>query len=173
MPSYNQRALNYAALNANQIKVMLGDVVLAYAQTTTHSTDAGTQQLYGIGSENPQEIQQLRNSPSISTEYFELTQAGIDLLGTGTRLIYSLFNTQLDLHLVDGQTGNPTYSYVGCVMASYSETITTNAIVLDSCSFLAMDVLDSNGKSILKGNSAYNIPSILASATGAGGLGVG
>jgi len=172
MPSYNQTNLNYVALNANQIKVMLGDVVLAYAQTTTHSTDAGAQQLYGIGSENPQEIQQLRNAPSISTEYFELTQAGVNLLGVGTRLIYSLFNTQLDLHLVDGQTGTPTYTYVGCVMSSYSETVTTNSIVLDSVSFLAMDVLDNNGKSILAGNSAYSIPSLVASAAGAGGLGV-
>lgn len=173
MPSYNQKNLSYAAQNANAVRIMLGDVTLAYAQTTSHSTDAGAQQLYGIGSANPQEIQQLRNSPSISVEYFELTQAGINLLGTGTRLIYSLFNTQLDIHIVDGTTGVPTYTYVGAVMASYSETVSTNSIILDSVSFLCQDVLNSNGVSILAGNNAYSIPSLVAATAGAGGLGSG
>lgn len=170
MPSYNAQTLNYDALNANQCEIMLGDVVVAYAQTTSHSADAGAQQLYGIGSPKPQEIQQLRISPSISVEYFELTQAGINLLGTGTRLIYSLFNTQLDIHIVDGQSNQPIATYVSCVMSSFTETITTNAVVLATVPFLAMDILDNTGKSILNSNAVYSIPALVAAA--AGGLGI-
>jgi len=172
MPSYNQQTLNYAAQNANAVKVMIGDVVIAYAQTTTHSVDLGAQQLYGIGSTNPQEVQQLRFSPTISVEFFELTAQGIALLGTGQRLIYTLANTQVDIHIIDGTTSTPSYTYVGCTANSFSETIATNAIIMDSVSFLALDVLNNMGTSILASNSVYSIPSMVANIAGAGALGV-
>jgi hypothetical protein len=172
MPSYNQQTLNYAAQNANAVKIMIGDVVVAYAQTTTHSTDLGAQQLYGIGSTNPQEIQQLRFSPTISVEFFELTSQGIALLGTGKRLVYTLANTQVDIHIIDGNTNTPSFTYVSCTANSYSETIATNAIIMDSVSFLALDVLDDTGTSILASNSVYSIPSMVANVAGAGALGI-
>lgn len=171
MPSYNQSNLNYQAANANGAKVMIGNVVVAYAQTTTHSVDAGGQQLYGIGSSLPQEIQQLRLSPALALDYFELTAQGIAVLGTGTPLTYNLFNTQFDIHIVDGTTGAILYTYVGCVATSVSETIATNQVILDAVNFLAMDVLNNAGDSILNSNSVYSIPSLVASAAGQGGLG--
>lgn len=169
MPSYNQQTLNYAAQNANAVKIMIGTTVIAYAQTTTHSVDMGAQQLYGIGSTNPQEVQQLRMSPQLSLEFFELTDAGIALLGTGKRLVYTLANTQVDVYIVNGTTGAPSYTYVGCTANNFSETIATNAIIMDSVSFLALDVLDNTGTSILQSNSVYTIPSLAAGL--AGGLG--
>ena len=172
MPSYNQQTLNYAAQNANAVKIMIGDVVIAYAQTTTHSIDQGAQQLYGIGSSSPQEVQQLRFSPTISVEFFELTSQGIALLGTGKRLLYTLANTQVDIHIVDGTTNTPSYTYVGCTSNSFSETIATNAIIMDSVSFLALDVLDNTGTSIMASNSVYSIPSMVANVAGAGALGI-
>lgn len=171
MASYNQKNLNYQAANANGAKVMIGDVVVAYAQTTTHSIDAGGQQLYGIGSSLPQEIQQLRLSPAIALEYFALTDQGIAILGTGEPLTYNLFNTQFDIHIVNGTTGAVVYTYVGAVASSVSETLATNQIILDSVSFLAMDVLNAQGQSVLNSNSVYSIPSLVASAVGQGGLG--
>lgn len=171
MAAYSAQQLSYDALNSNQVKVMIGTQVIAYAQTTTHSTDAGTQQLYGIGDQNPQEVQQLRNSPSISLEYFELTQRGIDSLGTGQSLIYNLFNTQVDIHIVDSQSGQTKFTYVGSVMSSYSSSVATNSIVISSVSFLAMDVLDNQGNSILNSNSAFSLASLIASAGTAGALG--
>ncbi len=171
MPSYNQQQLNYAAQNANAVKINLGNVTVAYAQTSTTSIDAGAQQLYGIGSSLPQEVQQLRISPTLSVEYFELTAQGIAILGTGQPLIYSLFNTQLDAFIIDGSNGQTIYTYVGCVANGTSETISTNAVVLASVSFLALDVLGSDGNSILASNSVYSIPSLVASAAGQGGLG--
>lgn len=171
MPSYNQQNLNYQAANANGAKIMIGNQVVAYAQTTTHSVDAGGQQLYGIGSSLPQEIQQLRLSPALALEYFELTAQGIAVLGTGQPLTYSLFNTQFDIHIVDGTNGNVLYTYVGAVATSVSETLATNQVILESVSFLAMDVLNNQGVSILNSNSVYSIPSLIASAAGQGGLG--
>jgi hypothetical protein len=171
MPSYNQTNLNYAAQNANAVQIMIGDVVLAYAQTTNHAVDLGAQQLYGIGSTNPQEIQQLRYSPSISVEFFELTAQGVALLGTGSLLAYTLANTQVDIYVIDGTTGQPSFTYVGCVANSFSENIATNAVVVDSVSFLAMDILNAAGASILASNSVYSIPSLIASAAGSTGLG--
>lgn len=171
MPSYGQKSLNYQAANANGAKIMIGDVTVAYAQTTTHSIDAGGQQLYGIGSSLPQEIQQLRISPAIALEYFALTAQGIAILGTGQQLAYSLFNTQFDIHIVDGTTSQILYTYVSAVASSVSETLATNQVILDSVSFLAMDVLNNQGVSILNTNSVYSIPSLVASAVGQGGLG--
>ena len=169
MPSYNQTGLQYSAQNANAVKILIGDVVVAYAQTTSHSVDMGAQQLYGIGSTNPQEVQQLRFSPSISVEFFELTDQGIALLGTGQRLLYTLANTQVDIHIVNGTTGEPTFTYVGCVANSFAETISTNSIILDTISFLSLDVLDNTGTSILQSNSVYAVPS--ATSVTAGVLG--
>lgn len=171
MPSYNQRQLNYIAQNANGCKILIGSVVVAYAQTTTTTFDMGAQALYGIGSPNPQEIQQLRNSPSISVEFMELTAQGLNLLGTGSRLIYTLGNTQVDISVVDG-TGAPILTFVGCVANTDSITVTTNQVLLETVSFLAMDILDSAGDSILNSNAVYSVPSLIAGSTSAGVLGV-
>lgn len=171
MPSYNQQQLNYIAQNANGCKVMIGAVVVAYAQTATPTWDMGAQQLYGIGSPNPQEIQQLRNSPSISVEFMELTAQGITLLGTGSRLVYTLGNTQTDISIIDS-TGAPIFTYVGCVANTDSITITTNQVLLETVSFLAMDILNASGDSILNSNAVYSIPSLIAGSTSQGTLGV-
>jgi len=93
MPSYNQQTLNYAAQNANAVKIMIGDVVVAYAQTTTHSVDMAARKLYGIGSaKSPRSPATPLQSHNLR-EFFELTAQGIALLGTGKRLIYTLGQT--------------------------------------------------------------------------------
>lgn len=171
MPSYNQQQLNYVAQNANGCKVMIGDVVVAYAQTSTTTFDMGAQQLYGIGSPAPQEIQQLRLSPAISVEFFELTANGLTLLGTGSRLVYNLANTQVDISIIDS-TGNPIMTFVGCVASSDSITVTANQVLLETVSFLGMDILDSSGDSILNSNAVYSIPSLVAGSTSQGALGI-
>jgi hypothetical protein len=167
MPGFSQTTLNYKARNANQVAVLVGDQVMAFAQTASHQFSFGTEGLYGVGNALPQEIQQLRISPSITLSAFALTQAGMTALAGGNNIAYLLGNNQFDLHVVDGQTNQPIFTYVGCVAQSYAETIAANQPVTQDIPFLAMDVLDANGNSVLNSNSAITVSTAAASAAGA------
>jgi len=154
MPGYTPQQLNYLVQNANQVMVSIGDAVVAYAQTAPHSIDFGTEALFGIGETTPQEIQQLRILPQITVEFFALTQEGLTLLGNSTRLSYSLANNQFDLHIIDGQTNTVVFTYVDAVAQNFTETVSANRPVINSVPFIAMDVLDNTGNSILNSNGS-------------------
>lgn len=168
--SFNQQQLAQRARNANSVTVMIGDQVLGFAQTTSHSMDYGTQGFYGVGSAMPQEIQQLRAAPQITIDSFALTDIGLKVLGYPANLASILANQQFDMHIVDGASGDPIFTYVGCVAQNFAENIPANQPISDSITFLAMDVLDVSGQSIMNAGNAYPIPS--AGATGANALGI-
>ncbi len=176
MPGYNPQQLAYSARNANSVTVTIGDQVVAFAQTTQHAYGFGTQALYGVGSAMPQEIQQLQVSPQISIDAFSLTKSGQALLAGGEDISVLLGNNQFDLHINDGLQNKVLFTYVGCVAQNFSQSIPANAPVSESISFLAMDVLDSSGVSILNApTNAYSVPTQLGiaavgQATGALGL---
>lgn len=172
MPAFNQKQLQYRARNANSVTVMIGDQIVGFAQTTSHSFDFGTQGLYGIGSAQPQEIQQLRVSPQITIDALALTEQGKAVLGESATLSSILANNQFNLHVVDGASGDALYTYVGCVASNFSENIPQNQPIADTVTFLAMDVLDDSGQSILNVGSAYAIPGGNATV-GNAGLGFG
>ena len=169
MPGYNQTTIANSARNANTVAVMVGDQIVAFAQTASHTFTFGTDQLYGVGSALPQEIQQMRISPSITLSAFALTASGITLLAGGNNIAYMLGNNQFDLHIVDGQTNEPLFTYVGCVAQSYAETITANQPVGQDIPFLAIDVLNNNGVSILNSDSAISVSALGATAISAVG----
>lgn len=164
MPGFNQQQLNNQARNANTVTIMVGDQIIAFAQTTSHTFGYGAEQLYGIGSMKPQEVQQLRAAPSITLDYFALTAIGEQLLQGNQNFAYILSNNQFNIHVIDGTTNNVMFTYVGCVASNYSENIATNAIITDAITFLALDVLDDNGNSLLQGNSVFSIASSAAAA---------
>lgn len=172
MPGYTPQQLNYLVQNANQVMVTIGDAVVAYGQTAPHSIDFGTEALFGIGEATPQEIQQLRILPQITVEFFALTQEGLTILGNNQRLSYSLANNQFDLHIIDGQTNTVVFTYVDAVAQNFNENISTNRPVINSVPFLAMDVLDNNGNSILNSNSAIAPGNFVAPAAQQTGLGI-
>ncbi len=171
MPGYNQTQLNYNVLNANQVMVQLGDAVVAFAQTAPHSIDFGAEALFGVGDATPQEIQQLRILPQITLEFFALTTEGINLLGAGQRIAYILANNQFQLHLIDSQSGTVIFTYVDAVAQSFSETLVSNRPVIDSIPFICMDVLNSNGISVLNSNSAIAPGNFVITAANQTGLG--
>jgi len=156
MPSFNQTQLEYNVRNANAVQVMLGDIVIAYAQTTNPTINYGTEQLYGVGNSAPQEVQQLRISPEITVDAFELTSKGRTVLGYPSSYDQILSNNQFDIHLMNA-AGVTDSTYVGCVASSFGKNISTNAPITDSIVFLAMDVLDQNGQSVLGGQNAFNV----------------
>jgi hypothetical protein len=173
MPGYSQTALANQARNTNSVTVMIGDTVVAFAQTTAHAFGFGTEHLHGIGSALPQEIQQLKITPNISIDAFALTATGINLLAGGNNIATLLGNNQFDLHIVDGVTEKTLFTYVGCVASNFSQNLAANQPITESLAFLALDVLDENGNSVLNTNSAFSVPSALAAGGAvAGALGL-
>lgn len=172
MAGYNAQQLNYNVLNANQVMVQLGDTIIAFAQTAPHSIDFGAEALYGVGDATPQEIQQLRILPQITLEFFALTQEGTTLLGGGSRLAYNLANNQFQIHLIDNQSSEVIFTYVDCVAQNFNETLVSNRPIIDSVPFLAMNVLDKDGNSVLASNSAIKPGLFVAAGASQVGLGV-
>lgn len=167
MPAYGQTALAYAARNANSVAVLIGDTIVAFAQTASHGYGLGTEAFYGIGSALPQEIQQLRIGPDISIDTIALTDAGMAKLAGSNNIATLLSNNKFDLHITDGLTNQVLLTYVGCVASNFSESIPANRPVTQSISFLAMDVLGPDGTTVLVSPSAFSVNSV-TSAAGAG-----
>ena len=153
MASFNAQQLSYKVLSGNSVVIMIGDQVVAFAQTSDQAVDFGTESLYGIGTAKPQEIQQLRFSPNITITAFVLTSQGIVALSYPSNLLSVLANNSFDLHVIDA-SGTPVLTYIGCVANGFSQNVPVNAIVTENITFQAMDVLDSTGQSILNGNFA-------------------
>jgi hypothetical protein len=168
MPGFSPVTQALQVRNANTVEILIGDLAVAFAQTTGHQIAWGTEQLYGIGSAKPQEIQQLRISPAFTLDQFALTNAGQNLLQAGASLSYLLAGRQYNMHVYDALTNTVVFTYVGCKCQNFGESIPANTPVRDTYSFLAMDVLDPDGNSILDdGNNALQInPSGLAIAPG-------
>lgn len=153
MASFNAQQLSYKVQSGNSVVIMIGDQVVAFAQTSDQAVDFGTETLYGIGTAKPQEIQQLRFSPNITITAFVLTSQGIVALSYPSNLLSVLANNSFDLHVIDA-SGTPVLTYIGCVANGFSQNVPVNAIVTENITFQAMDVLDSTGQSILNGNFA-------------------
>jgi hypothetical protein len=173
MPSFNPQQVANKTKSGNSVLLQIGDQAVMFAQTVGASIATGAEQLYGIGSSKPQEIQQYRMSPSITLDSFELTQNGLNLLQAGNNLNYILAGNQFTITILDGETNAPVYVYVGCKCSNFGASIPTNAPIRDNYSFLAMDVLTATGVSIMDtGDNALELTGAVA-ATVASGLGVG
>lgn len=163
MPSFNEKTLAYQVQNANSVTIMMGDVVIGFGQTTTPTIDWGTEQLYGIGSALPQDIQQLKINPNLSIDQFMLTASGLKLLGYPSTMLEVLSNNQFDFHVI-GSDGAPLLTYVGCVAANFNMNIPANQVISETVSFLARDVLDALGNTVLSGNNALKSAAELGGA---------
>lgn len=164
MPGFNPQPVASNVQNGNQVAVMLGDQIVYFAQTVGHQFPFGAEQLYGIGSALPQEIPQLRIAPQVTLDSFALTEQGETSLQSGVSLSYILAGNTFDFHVYDGLTQTVKFTYVGCKCQNFTGSIPTNAPTRNSYSFLAMDVLDENGDSILNtGENALAIASAAAS----------
>jgi hypothetical protein len=173
VPGFNGTTQSLSVQNGNTVAIMLGTQTVAFAQTTGHQTAMGGEQLYGIGSAKPQEIQQLRMSPAFTLDQFSLTEAGVTLLQAGQNLNYLLAGKQYDMYVLDGLTNTTLFSYVGCKCQNFAQNIPANAPVRSTYSFLALDVLDPNGDSILDdGNNAIAVNAAGTSTVGASNLGL-
>jgi hypothetical protein len=147
---------------------------VGFAQTVSHSFDFGTEGLYGVGTSLPQEIQQLRTAPQITIDSFALTQKGLQTLGYPANIASILSNTEFNFYIVDGQSQEALYTYVGGVASNFNENIPANRPITDAITFLCIDVLDSSGQSIINSptTNAYQAPAVGANILGPANLGV-
>lgn len=174
MPGFNAKVIANNVQNGNNVAILLGDQVISFAQTVGHQVSMGAEQLYGIGTAKPQEVQQLRMSPAFSLDSFSLTATGLTLLAGGQRLDYILAGKSFDMHVLDGATNTTMFSYIGAKAQNLAQSIPANAPLRSTYSFLALDVLDSQGNSIMdSGDNAIDVASNAASVFVAGaGLGL-
>jgi hypothetical protein len=70
---------------------------------------------------------------------------------------------------MDG-AGIPIYTYVGCTAQNTNQNLPANQPVTSSISFLAMDILDPLGVSILNSNSVLQGAFAVASALNLAGI---
>ncbi len=158
MPGFQQTQLNNSARNANTVTVLIGDQPIAFAQSVSHSFDMGAEAFYGVGNAKPQEIQQLKMSPQITVDQFNLTSQGQSRIqGNNLTLSSLLANNEFNLHIIDGQSGQSLFTYVGCVATNFNQNVPSNQVITDAISFLARDVLDQTGLSILDGPNAFTV----------------
>lgn len=159
MPGFNPQMLQNKARNANTTIIMIGDQPIAFCQTVNHSFSLGTEGIYGIGNAKPQEIQQLKASPTITVDSIDLTTLGQTLTQGGSTIPLSslLANNQFNISIIDAPTGQTTYVYTGSVSESFSQSISSNQPLTDTYTFMSKDVLDNTGQSILNGGNALNI----------------
>ncbi len=173
MPGFNAQQIANRVQSGNAVLVQLGDQTVMFAQTVAHSIPMGTEGLYGIGSSKPQEIQQFRFSPQFSLDTFSLTNAGLVALQGGVNLNYLLAGNSFTMTVIDGVTEEPLFVYVGAKCQNFSESLPTNAPVRDAYSFLALDVLDMDGNSLMDtGDNALELAP-QASIGVSGSIGVG
>lgn len=162
MPGYNQQQLLYKVHNANACSILIGDVVVGFGQTMAPSMDFGTEGLYGIGSAKPQEIQQLRFSNTITLDKYRLTDEGNAFFGVTEPLWTLLTNNSFNFFLLD-EKGVAFIAYVGAVAQNNNVSINANTPLTEGMSFLALDVLDSDGVSVLNSNSSANFNPLASS----------
>lgn len=170
MPGFNQAALSYKVESGNTVLVTIGDQPLAFAQTTNPSWDFGTEALYGIGSAKPQEIQQLRIGPEISIDNFALTAAGQLTIQNSTQFAAILANNQFNISVLNAAQ-QVRFTFIGAVASNFNESIAANRPITDAIRFMAMDVVNQSGQSILNGPNAFQVTGSLGQLNN-GGLGI-
>lgn len=172
MPGYNNQALDPQFYTANQVVILIGSQEVGFGQTSTYNASFGAEQFFQIGTALPGEIQQLRYAPSITLGFFKLTQRGLALFGynASTPLSSVLADNKFNITLQDN-TGSALYTFVGCTAGSFNTSVTANSPINEDVEFLALDIWDSNGQTILKGNFALNynnnVPAVVGAVTSA------
>ncbi len=163
MPGYSPQVIANSVMTGNNVAVMVGDQVVAFAQTSGSQISFGTEQLYGIGTAKPQEVQQLRVSPSFSLDAFSLTAQGLTVLGGGQRLEYILAGQSFDMHVLDSITNTILYTFIAAKAQNVSMNVPANAPLRTTYAFLALDVIDTLGDSIIDaGDNAIAVAATIA-----------
>jgi hypothetical protein len=154
----------YRARNGNQCIIFVGATPIAFAEAFDFTIDYGAQQVYGIGSEKPQDLQQLKFAPRFSLRSIELTTQGQLLVGSGqANLRNYLGNNYFNVGVFTADDSIIDLTFLMAMATSVRTTIPANGLVTDTFDCLAMDVINELGQS-LAGNplltNALGTPSV-------------
>jgi hypothetical protein len=166
MPGFNAQAIVNKIRTGNGVAILVGDVPVGFGQTSSNTLAFNLERFFGIGSKKPQEQQQLRYEPSITLDTFQLTQAGLTFFGYTSTWLSILVNSQLNITLVD-QSGNAILTFVSCTAADYTSTVPANQPVTEATTFMAMDIWDSSGTSILNDGASALLVNVAGAVAGA------
>lgn len=164
MPGFNAQQMHNKVRNTNEVALLVGDQVVGFGQSSSFGVDFGTEGLYGIGNAKTQEIQQLKNSLTVSLDMFQLTNSGLAYLGQPSDIAEVLANNQFSIAIMDA-SGNPIRTAVGCTAQNVSISMAANQPITEAVSFLAMDLLGPSGLSLLNSGGALTLTSVALSAT--------
>lgn len=160
MPSYQNQAISPQIYTANAVVILIGSQEIGFGQTSSYNVGLGAEQFYQIGTALPGEIQQLRYSPSVTLNYFKLTNAGLTAFSypLTTPLSSILANNKFNISVQDN-TGAVLFTVKDCSASSFNMSVPANSPITEDIDFIGLDVWDSNGVSILNGNFALNFNS--------------
>ncbi len=153
--SFNAQTNNYNVLNANNVSIYIGTVVVAFGSSVTVQTPFGARGLFAIGSMLPQEIQQLQSQPALTLDSMVFTDAGLLALGYPSNLLAVLSNNKFKISVLNN-AGILLFNYIDCVADSNTFQIAQNSPVVENVTFLARDVVDQFGLSLIQPGSAQN-----------------
>lgn len=166
MPGFNAQAIVAKIRTGNGVAILVGDVPVGFGQTSSQTLALNLERFFGIGSKKVQEQQQLRFEPSITLDTFQLTQAGLTFFGYSSTWIDLLVNTQLNIAVVD-QNGNSILTFVACSASDYTASVPANQPVTEATTFMAMDIWDASGTSILNDGASAILVNVLSGAASA------
>lgn len=164
----------YRARNGNQCVIFVGTTPIAFAEAFDFTIDYGAQQVYGIGSEKPQDLQQLKFAPRFSLRSIELTAEGVGLVGSGQNNLRNyLGNNYFNVGVFTADDAIIDLAFLMAMATSVRTTIPANGLVTDTFDCLAMDAINVLGLSLAGDpllTNALGTPAIAAGVGEAGAI---
>ena len=149
--SFNPTPITQQVMTANNVVILLGTQEIGFGQGVMFNANFNARSLYGVGSQKPQEIQSQIFKPSVGVSSLLLSNIGVTLLNYPSTLGDLLGLNQFNIVMM-GYNDIPLYTYVECTATEYDVSVPLNKPILEIIKFMAMDVVDITGVSILTGN---------------------
>ena len=165
MYSFNPTPIAQQVMTANNVVILLGIQEIGFGQGVFFDTDFNALPLHGVGSQKPQEIQSQVFRPYVDILMLNLSNLGLTLLNYPSTLGDLLGLNQFNIVMM-GYNSLPMYTFVECTATRYNVGVPVNRPIVEQIRFMAMDVLDVMGVSILTGNPYIQMIEEVSSVAG-------
>jgi hypothetical protein len=163
--SFNPTKITQQVMTSNNVIIMLGIQEIAFGQGAAFNSNYNAQVQYGVGSQKPQEIQSQTFLPSVGISTLLLSNVGATLLNYPSTLGDLLGLNQFNIVMM-GYNDLPMYTYVECTATEYDVSAPVNKPITEVIKFIAMDVVDISGISVLTGNPYISLAQEVSSILG-------
>lgn len=169
MSNFNPIPIAQQVMTANNVVILLGIQEIGFGQGVFFDTDFNALPLHGIGSQKPQEIQSQVFRPYVDILMLNLSNIGLTLLNYPSTLGDLLGLNQFNIVMM-GYNNLPMYTFVECTATRYNVGVSVSRPITEQIRFMAMDVLDVMGVSILTGNPYIQLVEEISAISGRAGL---